>query len=417
MTDELELDLRVALREEAYRPPVLLTGQTLQTRLEADAGRQSRRPWHVVLAGTAAFAILVAVISFTPLGGHPTPSAPCAESPATRHGSWWFEMGGPHAFFNIEPGTRRSTTEGTWLLAVRFDPDADVGSLSISADELLSGEHVEGRLNSPIDPENLFHFNEPAPSLPGGWYLFELDIASPGCWELTGLVDGRVAGSAVVSVGRGEADPTDRRGSGNPPTPAVAGVGFNVIGTAADCPSPGGCDYFVELDGVGRHDRIKLATSLPTDVAPEASITTYDLEPDTRVAPLAPGTYAVILSSVGYYDTIVGGEPGREQGLATCRTDFVVDPNLDAGVVIEAAFSASDCSASTFFVVLTDQPRYDLSCGPIEAQRCRELAEGAVRAALLRYPTAHVVSITFTSALGDYELALDNGTVIALTIN
>jgi hypothetical protein len=238
MTDELELDLRRVLRAEAFRPPVHLTGQTLRARLEADDRRRARRPWNAALAGVAAIAVLVGVvISSTPIvrfpGGEPTPSAACAESPATKHGSWWVEMGGPNAFFNIEPGTRTSIADGAWLLFVRFDPDADPGALSLTAEELGSGERVTGSLNSSVDPSNIFRFDQPAPSLTGGWYLFELPIASPGCWRIDALVGDELTGTATVNVmwGRPAAtvDPSAPEPTAAAPTPTEGDIGTGAI--------------------------------------------------------------------------------------------------------------------------------------------------------------------------------------------
>jgi hypothetical protein len=123
-------------------------------------------------------------------------------------------MGGPSAFFNIEPGTRLSIEDGTWLLFTRFDPDAGPSEeVSIEARRLGSDERIVGRLNSSVEPGSIHRFDEPAPTLPGGWYLFELGIASPGCWLITGSVDGQVAGSASVDVGRGRPGPTGPFGS------------------------------------------------------------------------------------------------------------------------------------------------------------------------------------------------------------
>lgn len=201
------------------------------------------------------------------------------------------------------------------------------------------------------------------------------------------------------------------------PAPALAGAGFNLIGTAVDCPSTGGCGYFLELDGESRHDRVKLFAGVPPDVGPDEAVTTYDLELDSRLSSLAPGAYSVTLSSVSYSDTSIAGEPGRERSLASCSTGFVVDPAVIGGFIVNARFSGSDCTGSTQFLDFTSQPPYELVCGPIEPLRCRDLAERAARAALLHYPSAHVESITFTGLDGDYELLLDNGTGIGMIVN
>ena len=227
MSDMSDLELRGAIRDEAYRLPVRLSAATVAARLEAeDAARRSRRSWFAVDVPVAGLALVLSIVAFglisTPQGGPnqtPGPRDVCDESPATLHGSWWVEMGGPNAFFNIEPGTRLSGEDSSWLLITRFDPDAGPSEeVSIVAQRLGSDERIEGRLNSPVEPSGIYRLDEPAPSLPGGWYLFELEIASPGCWLITGSVGGRVAGSATVQVGRGRPGPTGPFGSFVPTT-------------------------------------------------------------------------------------------------------------------------------------------------------------------------------------------------------
>ena len=228
MSDELDLELRRALRDEAFRLPVRLTAATIKARLEAEDGKQ-RRSWYrpAAVAPVAGLALVLFVVTFglisTPRGGPgqtAVPSVACDESPATRHGSWWVEVGGPNAFFNIEPGTRLSTQGNYWLLFARFDPDAGPSEeVAIGARRLGSDERSEGRLNSRVEPSGIYRFDEPAPSLPGGWYLFELDVSSPGCWLITGSVGGQMVGSATVDVGRGLPGPTPPFGS-FVPTPA-----------------------------------------------------------------------------------------------------------------------------------------------------------------------------------------------------
>lgn len=245
MSDSSDLDLRSAIRDEAYRAPLHLTAAALMARLEADdARRRARRPWLAALLPVAGLALVLTVVAFqlisTEPGGSgqtsPAPSRACAESPATKHGSWWVEMGGPNAFFNIEPGTRLSIGDGVWLLFTRFDPDAgSAEGVSIEALHLGSGERVDGWLNSRMDPANIYRFDEPAPSLPGGWYLFELGIASPGCWLITGSIDGRVVGSATVDVGQGRAAPTGPFDSFVPATPAATASRI-VCGRLAEAP-------------------------------------------------------------------------------------------------------------------------------------------------------------------------------------
>lgn len=424
MTDELSPDLLQALRAEAYRVPVHLTASVLSDRIDADQ-RARRRQNRLLGAIAAAVGILVvAVSSITlprPLTGltGASPSPACAESPATRHGSWWWELGGPNAFFNVEPGTRLAApANGTWLLHVRFDPDAAAGqSVSIAADLAATGEHVDGYLNGPADPGRIFHFASPAPSLPGGWYLFEIDVDAPGCWSLSARIDNRVVGSAVVDVGPAPPQPSDLPGPIDVPTPAVAGgTGFNVTGAASGCNFVGGCGYSLELEGPGRSDQVILSTVPPPGVGLDEPITSWALEMATGVLPLAPGTYTATFRSVGHSDDLPAGEPVRDIALASCSTGFDVEATT-TGVVVTASFSTLSCSAKAKYIVLIDEPPYELSCGPIEPVRCQELADGAVSSVLVMYPGTHVVSLTFTANDGDYILELDNGATVHATYN
>jgi len=231
--DRLDTALRVAIREEAYRSPVTLQADTVRERIARGAGRTSRAvAW---LAGAAAAVVICAVVTlglpnlpgFGPDARPPSARSgtayPCPMSSETRHGSWWVEVGGPAAFFNIEPGTRRPTLEDeTWLLIVRFDPDARPGqSLGVRARRLDSDDGVGfgGSYNSPVDPTNLFHLDEPAPALPGGWYLFEQRVRDPGCWRLEALIDGVVVGSAVVQVSLDDGRPREVPPGASPGAP------------------------------------------------------------------------------------------------------------------------------------------------------------------------------------------------------
>ncbi len=259
MNDASDLELRRAIREEAYRAPMRLTPVALRVRMEAaDARARARRPWLAALVPVAALALVLSVVAFPLLSTDPSgsartspaPSVECAESPATRHGSWWVEMGGPNAFFNIEPGTRQSIGDGVWLLFTRFDPDATRGEdVSIEAQNLDSGERLDGWLNSRMEPSNIYRFDEPAPSLPGGWYMFELAIASPGCWLITGSIDGRVVGSATVDVGQGRPAPTGPFDSFVPATPAATARFTGAIEGSAGSVSVPQCHAFSSPTG------------------------------------------------------------------------------------------------------------------------------------------------------------------------
>ena len=431
MSDELDPRLLQALREDAYRVPVTVTAGELRRRLEAERRQHPGWGWLGAVAAAAAIGI-VALSSWSfsarpPMSGATqSPDVQCAESPAATHGGWWVEVGGPNAFFNIEPGTRTATDDGgIWLLHVRFDPDAGPGELvSVAADLEADGRHVDGRFNRPVDPASIFHLASPAPALPGGWYLFELDINAPGCWDLSASIDDRLVGTATVLVGPDVPGPSSPAQSAPeptqatatvPPTQAVGDVPINVIGRAPDCRSEGGCGYFLELVGEGRRDRVKLSAALPPDLGPDDPVTHYELELDMPIEPLAPGTYTATLTSFRYSDVLISGEPPAEELTASCSADFGLDTGA-AGIVVDASFTDSHCTASIKYVVSTGLP-FELSCGPIQPTRCRDLADRAVEAAVLRYPGAHPVSLEFFSVAGDYTLVLDNGTAITLIID
>jgi hypothetical protein len=429
MSGELDPRLAQALREDAYRVPVTVTAGELRRRLEAERRQRTGWGWLGAIAAAAAIGI-VALTSWShstrpPMSGSSATPGQCAESPATTHGDWWVEVGGPNAFFNIEPGTRNAIVEGTWLLFVRFDPDAGSGEeVSISAGLEATSKYVAGRLNSKFDRSAIVRFDSPAPPLPGGWYLFELDIDQPGCWELSASIDERVVGTATVLVAPGLPEPTGPARSPPepteapatvPPTPAVGAIRVNVSGTARECRSEGGCGWFLELVGEGRRDRRKLSTALPADLGPDDPVTYYELELATPIDPLEPGTYTATFTSFRYSDVRIGEEPPEAELAASCSIGFGSDLGA-AGVVVVASFTDSDCSASIKYIVSTGLP-FQLSCGPIEPTRCRELADRAVEAVLLRYPGAHAVSLEFFSVVGDYTLVLDNGTAITLIID
>jgi hypothetical protein len=233
MTDDFDLEVRKAIREEAYRAPVRLAAATLRARLDAgDARPRARRPWLALLAAAAGMSIVVTIAVLRPTlmrqGAEPSAvpagSTGCDVSPAMRHGSWWVEIGGPGAYFNIEPGSLQATEPGArWLVITRFHPDpGSASSVSIWAERAGAGPggRVEGSYNSPMDPGSIYRLDEPAPDLPGGWYLFEQEVPTTGCWLLTAAIDGRVVGSATIEVlvARQPATPDPVA-----PTPDIAG--------------------------------------------------------------------------------------------------------------------------------------------------------------------------------------------------
>lgn len=224
-----------------------------------------------------------------------------------------------------------------------------------------------------------------------------------------------VALAAVAILGGCGSQPS----TGPSQAPSLAPIGaaaFNVRGTAAECPSTGGCGYFLELERAGRHQRVSLS-AFAGDVGPDEPVTSYELELAAGPFELEPGAYSVTLASITYSDSNQPGEPGRESALAACFTRFVVDPGLDRAVILTAAFSGRSCTGATQFLDFANQPPYELTCGPIETDRCEEHAEDAARAALLHYPEAHVISITFSSGDGDMAVVLDNGVHIGRTVN
>lgn len=141
-------------------------------------------------------AVLVAAIgceSWNPFAGC-TPSAP------VQTGSWWVEIGGPNARFNIEPETVRPGPQ-PWLVIARVDPDAPaMDDLAVHVDRLDGEGRVDARVNSRMDPAGVFRGPERAPQLPGGWYLLEITIPTEGCWRIVATVDDAEVGSAVLDL-------------------------------------------------------------------------------------------------------------------------------------------------------------------------------------------------------------------------
>jgi hypothetical protein len=204
--DEVDVEVRRAIRAEGYRPPLILRPDSLRVRLEADSARRRTRIWRATTTAAIIAAVaVVAVVSLSQLPRSPSvgPASPtdrCDVSTVVEHGSWWKEIGGPNAFFNAEPDAFQAEPNN-WLIITRFDPDASPGQpVQMWADRLGSDDHIPGSYNSLMDPTNIYHFSDPAPQLPGGWYLFEQRFPIPGCWQLTAAIDGRVVGTATLSV-------------------------------------------------------------------------------------------------------------------------------------------------------------------------------------------------------------------------
>lgn len=226
MNEDFDDALRSALRREAYRPEVRIDGDALRSRLEVDERRRHDllRRRQVSFAGLAIAAVVALAVwssAVTRPSVGPAATAACPVSLPTTHGTWWVEIGGPHAYFNVEPGTLYAT-DNAWLIITRFDPDAAAGQdISMWAEAVPSGQRVDAAFNSRMDPTNIHRFSSPAPSLPGGWYLFEQRIPSAGCWRLVASVDGEIVGSAVIEVriGAASAQPSASLAA---PTPGLA---------------------------------------------------------------------------------------------------------------------------------------------------------------------------------------------------
>lgn len=225
MTEQFDDALRSALRREAYRSEVRIDGDVLRSRLEVEERRRHdllrrRQVSFAGLAIVAVFAVAIwsSVVTRPSVG--PAATAACPVSLPTTHGGWWVEIGGPHAYFNVEPGSLYAT-DNAWLIITRFDPDAAAGlDVLMRAEAMPSGQHVDAAFNSRTDPTSIYRFSSPAPNLPGGWYLFEQRIPSAGCWRLVASVDGEIVGSAVIEVrlGAASAQPT---ASQSAPTPRL----------------------------------------------------------------------------------------------------------------------------------------------------------------------------------------------------
>lgn len=403
----LDPELRRLLRAEAYRVPVRLTRADLDRRLQR-SGRLVRWPARAGPASGVAVAALVAILGFSafstgrpPSGASASPDATCDEvAPATVHGSWWSEVGGPHAFFNVEPGTRRATNPGeTWLLHVRFDPDAAESLLGLSAVELATGRRIEGTLNGRADPASIYRFDQPAPPLPGGWYLFEQEVPAAGCWRLEAVVDGEVVGTAVVAV-RPALPSQDGLATVAPPTPETDGL-----------PARIGCDPRVETQAMpfpGGAPNCTLAVEMVRAAHPDLVAAAWAVEVMALCPPGAdcdgpPYSIAVVLlapptSSAGWLAYHVTGLRGPVSiaGVAVDVPDHVLDGIRVAGVQPERS--------------------YRLTCGPMDAGACAERAFGVIRAYDGESMTP-VRSLTIHDELGSYTLRLVTGDEVTGIIN
>jgi hypothetical protein len=200
-----------ALRAEAQRVPLTLDAAALHERLARERGPNTLVRFVSVLAA-AVGVVAVATVLGRPgqpsvvgpsASPEPSPTTGCALSDVVQHGSWWKEIGGPGAYFNVEP-TSLHAGPNPWLIIARFHPEPGTeSSVSMWAENLATGTRADGMFNSTMDPTNIYRLSEPAPSLPGGWYLFEQRLPEPGCWRLGGAVDGRTVGSAVIDVSSG----------------------------------------------------------------------------------------------------------------------------------------------------------------------------------------------------------------------
>jgi hypothetical protein len=329
--------IAAALREEAYRLPVMLTVDELTARLELRRGGSRRNTaigW--LLSAIAAAALVVVAVTrpgvLPSVGATPEVSrTPCVPSPATLHGTWWSEVGGPNAFFNVEPGTLEATL-GTerWLLIVRVAPGLDGRTPELTAENLETGRRVKGAFNSTLDPKNIFRQDEPAPSLPGAWNLFELPVPQSGCWRLAARGEDGEIGSAVVAV---LPDPAAT------PRPATS---LHIDAVASGCSSFGGCAYFATLIGSGPAQRAEFRVVPPAADATwpppdgELPLAIFDL-PDA----LAPDTYVLRFEGFWVSDAIANGQREMTRS-STCEIGFVVE-DTTRSVDLHVEFTEERC--------------------------------------------------------------------------
>lgn len=188
-----------------------------------------------VLGLVAIAALMIRTLPSLAPGAGDTP-APCVTSAPTQHGSWWIEIGGPGVFFNVEPGTLYAGRD-PWLIITRFDPDAGPKQqVAVHAERVASDDRVDGVLNSRMDPGNIYRFSEPAPRLPGGWYLFEQRFPSVGCWRISGAINGQVVGSALIEIQLGHL-PSASLDEPPAPTPQIApSSGASAVPSPASAP-------------------------------------------------------------------------------------------------------------------------------------------------------------------------------------
>jgi hypothetical protein len=392
--EPLDGDLRRLLEAEAYRQPVRLTGPGLAARVAAaDRDRASWRRW-AALASAAAVAALAVVIGVSsqstrpaPPGGAPSQgAAACDASPATVHGSWWSEVGGPNAFFNIEPGTRRATNAGeTWLLHVRFDPDAPESLLELSATDLATGVRLEGVLNSRADPGSIFGFDQPAPPLSGGWYLFELRVPAVGCWRLDAAIDGALAGSAVVEVRPNPGPEATAAADGLPDRIGCSGVVETGPASGPAAPATN-CLAALELVRAAYPDLVSSAwAAIVEPMCPPQSDCDFRDPYTIAVVLLAPPS-----SSAGWLAYLVVGEAGPER---------VGEVAVDLPAHILDGIRAHG---------IPGERTYRLECGPIEPVRCATRAYAVIRAGEGPGP-ARVESVRFRDENGSYTMRFEDG--------
>jgi hypothetical protein len=216
-----------AVRDEAYSAPLDLEAAQIRERLAQDA-----RAWPlvslariaVVLVVVVALASLTYVSTLRP-GPMASSTGACVVSDVIRYeGSWWQEIGGPGAYFNATPDQFYATDEVTrWPVIARFDPAPSPGEdFALWAENLVSGQRADAAFNSPMDPRNIYQLDEPAPPLPGSWYLFEQAIPQPGCWQLTASVGGEVVGKATINVANRPPMPTPGPSASPAMSPMVA---------------------------------------------------------------------------------------------------------------------------------------------------------------------------------------------------
>jgi heat shock protein HslJ len=439
-SDRFERELLAALRDEAYSAPLLLSAAGLRERVF----HQPRRPaaaaiWRVAAAFMIVVALaglLVAAPRIPALIG-PAATAGCQVSTVTRHGSWWEEIGGERAFFHADP-TRMYAGPNGWLIHVRFDPAPSAEQrVSMWAQPAGHDDRVEALLGEAVDPGNIYRFDEPAPPLPGAWYLFQQPFPAPGCWAISAAIDGEVAGTAVVEVlpPRHETPPapsaaTPRLPDATPfeiagswrlesgvvdgrPIPIVPGHRITLLFDGHRVKGFAGCNsYGADFGTDGRRFQVgQVGMTLIGCAAPVMASETAYLQALGRIGEVGALDGRLVLSGGGAQLTFVRLEEApldeivdRTWVLESLTRDGVTTPAVGDRATIEIR-SDGTLAGSTGSRVLTG--RYILRGDEILATELR--ADGDDPPPALARQDEHIVGVIgdgFTAAVQDGQLVL-----------